>query len=69
MRFKNALINNEGPYMKENGEVNEILQPPKTTFLKQILKIVPADYQPPRECLHFTQDYLKLESVQKIKRQ
>jgi hypothetical protein len=43
--------------------------PPKTTFLRQILKIVPCQYQPPQECLHYTQDYLKLESVLQLKKQ
>jgi hypothetical protein len=69
VRFKKTLIRHEGSYLNEAGEVNQLLQPPKTTFLKQILKIVPADYLPPLECLHYTSEYLKLESVLKIKRQ
>lgn len=68
-RSKKVLLSCEASYMSEDGVVNELLLPPKTTFLKQILKIVPAGIKPPLECLHLCHEVLKVQSFSRIKRQ
>ena len=55
--------------MDENGEINQLVLPPKTTFLKQILKLLPNNYTPPLECVHYCSEVLTQGSFAVTKRQ
>ena len=69
VRDKESLKSGLHSYINEEGEINQLLLPPKTTFLKQIIKLLPKGYSPPLECIHFCNEVLSSGSFAQTKRQ